>query len=141
YSHLETRRALGAWNHARAQPRFASVVLRLDLAAGGLAACLRLERSLDHAFLILLVLGRTAFCVAVARGPLDALLHHCPGLSRAGHAGPAKEDDCGSDLIALSKSAGSGASKLFHSPVRGCRKPSFQACSICRGKPFAYFAP
>ena len=46
---------------------------------------------------------------------------------------------CYSPDIAPTKSSGKGARNTFHSPDRGCRKPSFQACNICRGNFFANF--
>src|SRR5437868_14981441 len=105
------------------------MVLRLDFAARRLAERLRLERPLGHTFLLLSILGRTAFWSPLARRAVDARPHHRAGSGRFSYAWRTKENCGGSDLIAFSKSFGGVASKFFHSPVRGCWKPSFQACS------------
>src|SRR6266404_3993647 len=109
------------------------VVLRLDFTNRGVARRVCLERSLGHTFLLLLVLGRTALCSAMARRAVDARTHHRAGLGGFSYAWRAKENNGRSDLTASSKSFGSAASKFFRSPVRGCWKPNFHAWSICRG--------
>src|SRR2546429_9646212 len=120
HSELATRNALGPRNCARAQPDFACVVLRLDLAGCSVAKSVCMERPLDHTFFLLLVLGRAALWFAMARGAVVARPHHCTGPGRFSYAGRAKKGDGRNDLTASSKSFGSAASKLFHSPVPGC---------------------
>src|SRR5207253_2584968 len=77
------------------------MVLRLDFAARRLAERLRLERPLGHTFLLLSILGRTAFWSPLARRAVDAWPHHCAGSGRFSYAWRAKENCGGSDLIAF----------------------------------------
>ena len=142
YSRLATRNVVDPRHRADSESDSAPVVLHVDLAPRQLASCLCLARIVGHALLLLFVLGRTAFCVALARRSLDAGIDYRPGARGADHArGCAKTRGSPSDLVAVRKSSGGGASNLFHSPVCGCSKPSLHACNICRANLFACFAP
>jgi len=120
HSELAARDALGSRNRARAQPDFACLVLRLDLAGRSVAKSVCMERSLDHTVFLLLVLGRAALWFAMARRAVVARPHHRTGPGRLSYAGRAKKGDGRKDLTASAKSFGSAASNFFQSPVRGC---------------------
>ena len=97
-SQLESGNALGVGHRSLAEPGSASVVLRLDSADRGVARRLWLVRSLNHAFCLLLILGRTALRVALAFRTVAARDDHRPGARCTDHARCSKEKRCSGGL-------------------------------------------
>src|SRR5204863_9730978 len=124
---LEAWNDLGTWDRAHPQPGAASMVLHVDSAARGVAACAHLVRFFHHALRLLPLLERAALRFALAFRAMDARDHNHSNARCRGLAGPAKTGYWreGSVRIASAKSGGIGASNFIASPVRGWRKASF----------------